>query len=108
MSHVLIGLTVAWQAIGMLSAEPKLLAWASLVAGIALVLAGMYELFASERHHLAIFIVGVVAGIEICGAAMEFFHLHKHYVQWVMLAGGLATIVVAAIRFAIGRRGEQH
>jgi lysylphosphatidylglycerol synthetase-like protein (DUF2156 family) len=77
MSHVVIGLTVASQAIGMLSAEPKLLAWASLVAGIALVLAGIYELFASERHHLAIFIVGVFAGLEICSAAMELFHQHQ-------------------------------
>lgn len=92
----------------MLSAKPKLLAWASLVAGIALVLAGIYELFASERHHLAIFVVGVFAGLEICTAAMELFHQHKHYVQWVMLAAGLATIVVASIRFAIGRRGEHH
>jgi hypothetical protein len=108
MSHVVVGLAVAWQAIGMLSAEPKVLAWASLVAGIALVLAGIYELFASERHHLAMFIVGVVAGIEICGAAMELFHQHKHYVQWVMLAAGVVTIAVASIRFVVGRRGEQH
>ena len=92
----------------MLSAWPKVLAWASLVAGIGLGLAGIYELSASERHHLAIFVVGVVAGIEICGAAMELFHQHKHYVQWVMLAAGLAAIVVASIRFVAGRRGEQH
>jgi hypothetical protein len=108
MSHVLIGLMVALQAIGMLSAEPNLLAWANLVAGIALVLAGIYELFASERHHLVIFIVGVFAGLEICGAAIELFHQHRHYVQWVTLAAGLATIVGAWIRFVIGRRGEQH
>jgi membrane protein DedA with SNARE-associated domain len=108
MSHVLVGLTAAWQAIGMLSAGPKVLAWASLVTGIGLVFAGIYELFEPKRHHLAIFIVGVVAGIEICVVAMELFHQHKHYVQWVMLAGGLATIAGASIRFVVGHRGEQH
>jgi hypothetical protein len=108
MSHVLIGFAVAWQAIGMLSAEPKLLAWASLVAGVGLVLAGIYELFASQRHHRAMFIVGVVAGIEICGAAMELFLQHKHYVQWVMLAAGVATIIVASIKFVAVRRDEPH
>ena len=108
MLHVLIGLLIASQAVTMLSESPELLAWASLGAAVALVAAGIYEFFASERHHLALFLVDMAAGIEICVAAIEKFHQHKHYVQWAMLAAGVATIVVSSVRFIVVTRRRRH
>ena len=106
--HALLGLLVASQAVTVLSERPELLAWASLGAGVALVAAGIYEVFASERHHFALFLVEAAAGIEICVAAIEKFHQHKHYVQWAMLVAGIATIVVSSVRFIVVTRSQRH
>ena len=107
-SHILIGLVVASEAVRFLVAEPGLLAWSSLVAGAALVVAGIYELSHASRHLWGAFLIQTAAGIEISIAAAEKFHQHKHYVQWFMLAAGIATVVAAFVKFTLARKRNTH
>ncbi len=108
LAHIIIGVTVAWESIELLSHEPHLLAWLSLVAGAALVISACWELFASQKHHLALLIVQVLAGADICLSAAEKFREHKHYIQWVMLASGLAAIFAAFLKYFVTRRRERE
>jgi ABC-type Fe3+-siderophore transport system permease subunit len=107
-SHILVGLIVASEAVRLLVTEPGLLAWSSLIAGVALVVAGIYELFHASRHPWGAFLVQTAAGIEISIAAAEKFHQHKHYVQWFMVAAGIATIAAAVVKFTLARKREHH
>ncbi len=105
-SHIVIGITVGWQSVELLSHEPGLLAWLGLAAAAALVLAGVWELFAGTRHHFAMFVLQLVVGGEIWLSAAEGFIHHKHYIQWVQLASGLAAIVAAIVKYVVSRRSE--
>ena len=107
-SHIFIGLIVASEAVRLLAAEPGFLAWSSLIAGVALMVAGVYELSHPSRHLWGTFLVQTAAGIEITIAAAEKFHQHKHYVQWVMLAAGIGTIVAAFVKFGVARKRKDH
>ncbi len=106
MCHIVIGITIGMQSVELLSNRPGLLAWLSLVAAVALVLGGVWELFAGTRHHLAMLVLQLVVGGEICLSAAEGFLHHKHYIQWVQLVSGLAAIVVAIVKYAVSRRGK--
>jgi hypothetical protein len=107
-SHILIGFIVASEAVRFLFAEPGFLAWSGLVAGAALAAAGIYELSHPNRHLWGAFLVQTAAGIEISIAAAEKFHQHKHYVQWVILAAGIVTIIAAFVKLAMARRRKDH
>jgi hypothetical protein len=85
-----------------------LLACSSLIAGVALVIAGIYELSHASRHLWRAFLVQTAAGIEISIAAAEKFHQHKHYVQWFMLAAGIATVAAAFVKFTLARKRTDH
>jgi hypothetical protein len=107
-SHIFIGLVVTSEAVGLLFSEPGLLALSSLIAGAALVVAGIYELSYPSRHRRGAFLVQLAAGVEISIAAVEKFHQHKHYVQWVMLAAGILTMIAAFIKFLAAGRHQEH
>jgi hypothetical protein len=107
MSHIVIGISIAWESVGLLSHEQGILAWLSLIAGVALAYAGIWELLAAQHHHLVMFVLQLVAGGEICVSAAEGFRQHKHYVQWVLLAAGLAAIFFGIVKYVISRRSER-
>jgi hypothetical protein len=107
-SHIFIGLVVASEAGRFLLAEPGFLVWSSLIAGVALVGAGIYELSHPSRHAWGALLVQTAAGIEISIAAAEKFHQHKHYVQWFLMAAGIATIIAAFVKFTIARTRNDH
>jgi hypothetical protein len=105
-SHIVIGTTVACESVELLSHEQGILAWLSLIAGAALAFAGIWELLATQRHHLMMFVLQLVTGGEICLSAAEGFRQHKHYIQWVLLAAGLAAIFFGIVKYVISRRFE--
>jgi len=107
MSHIVIGTSVVWESVGLLSHAQGIFAWLNLIAGVALAFAGIWELFATQRHHLVMFVLQLVSGGEICVSAAEGFRQHKHYVQWVLLAAGLSAIFFGIVKYVVSRQSER-